>query len=111
MITKVLVKRGDAGKPQKEVGECDDRRKRSGDKECLEPPESRRGEETLVRIGAERRQPYPCRDPGLAKLTQNCKRIDWGIVLFCFGHQPGMWDPSSPTKDQIHIPCIGIQKS
>ena len=49
--------------------------------------------------------------PWLSETTQNCKRIDWGVVLFCFGHQPGMWDPSYTTKDQIHIPCVGIQKS
>lgn len=99
-------------------GGCDDRskcegdgRKRSGDKECQEPPESRGGEETVVHVGAKSSQPCPHRDPGSVKLTHNFKRIDWGVVLFCFGHQPGMWVPSSPTKDQIHIPCVGIQKS
>ena len=79
-------------------GGCDDRskcegerRKRSGDKECREPPESRRGEETLVHVGAKSSQACRHHDPGSGKLTHNFKRIDWGVVLFCFGHQPGMW--------------------
>ena len=79
-------------------GGCDDRskcegnrRKRSGDKECREPPESRRGGETSVHAGAQSSQPCPRRDPGSVKLTHNFKRIDWGVALFCFGHQPGLW--------------------
>ena len=71
--------------------------------------QKRQGNTCLYRHQKEPALPTPW--PWLSETTQNCKRIDWGVVLFCFGHQPGMWDPSSPTKDQIHIPCVGIQKS
>ena len=36
--------------------------------------------------------------------------LEWGASAFCFGFWPqGMWDISSPTRDQTHTPCIGRQ--
>ena len=44
------------------------------------------------------------------KLLLEKKKI--AIVFFFFFWPPGMWDPSSPTRDQTHpTPCIGSAES
>ena len=40
-----------------------------------------------------------------------CMYVCVYVYIYILATQGGMWDPSSPTRDQTHTPCTGSLES